>query len=217
MLVVCKPELSRDDFKRIEGLVDNAAFDLRWGKRAGRLVLLFEPTQGGEPALEELEADPAVEYVLRNPSSAEFARIISRRDLLDLALTGTGFMAAVALLGPLGLYLAEPSSGRPSGADVLVGNTQTMAVGAHSRIIDGEEYLIVRRDETRFFALSATCTHSDVCLVEWDRERGQLICPCHRGVFDLQGNVVSGPPPRPLTQRPVIVRDGAVFVKRSSS
>ena len=217
MMIVCHSGLTREEFERIEKRVGDVAFELRWGKRAGRLVLLFEPTQGADAELERLAGDPAVEYVLRNPSPAESTRIISRRELLDLALAGTGFMAAVAVLGPLGLYMAAPSGGRPTGADVLVGRTDSMAPGAHHRVIDGEEFIIVRRDEERFVALSATCTHSEVCLVEWDGERRQLVCPCHRGVFDLQGNVVSGPPPRPLTQRPVVVRDGAVYVRRSRS
>lgn len=216
MLLVCKSDLTQEDLGRIEALVEEVAFDLRWGKRAGRLVLLFQPARDSGPLLDTLDADPAVEYLLRNPSKAEFARIISRRDLLDVALGGTGFMAAAAVLGPLALYMAAPAGGRPAGTDVLVGRTDTMAVGAYQRVIDGEEFIVVRRDEKRFYALSATCTHSEICLVDWDAERNQLVCPCHRGVFDLFGNVVSGPPPRPLARREVVVKNGGVYVKRSS-
>ncbi|HZM00006.1 MAG TPA: Rieske (2Fe-2S) protein, partial [Planctomycetota bacterium] len=86
-----------------------------------------------------------------------------------------------------------------------------------SRLVDGEEYVIVRRDETSLQALSATCTHSEVCLVAWDPRRRQLICPCHRGTFDLDGNVVSGPPPRPLRRREVVVREGDVYVRGDAS
>ncbi|MHC4957274.1 MAG: QcrA and Rieske domain-containing protein [Planctomycetota bacterium] len=215
MLLVCKPDLQREDLERLEALVEQAAFDLRWGRRAGRLVLLFEPARGSAPLIEQLHGDPAVEYMLRSPSTAEFARIISRRGLLDVALAGTGVMAGCAVLGPLALFLTAPADTRPGGIDVLVGRTESMAVGAHSRVVDGEEYVVVRLDEKRFHALSATCTHSDVCLVEWDADRRQLVCPCHRGVFDVQGNVVSGPPPRPLTQREVFVKDGGVYIRRS--
>jgi menaquinol-cytochrome c reductase iron-sulfur subunit len=44
-------------------------------------------------------------------------------------------------------------------------------------------------------ALSATCTHLG-CQVRWDKEHFR--CPCHGGVYDASGKVVSGPPPRPL-------------------
>lgn len=46
-------------------------------------------------------------------------------------------------------------------------------------------------------ALSATCTHLG-CQVRWDADSSRFRCPCHGGVFDAQGNVVEGPPPRPL-------------------
>ena len=46
-------------------------------------------------------------------------------------------------------------------------------------------------------ALSATCTHLG-CQVRWDASDTRFRCPCHGGVFDADGNVVEGPPPRPL-------------------
>lgn len=46
-------------------------------------------------------------------------------------------------------------------------------------------------------ALSATCTHLG-CQVRWDREKKRFLCPCHGGEYDARGNVLSGPPPRPL-------------------
>ena len=63
-------------------------------------------------------------------------------------------------------------------------------------------------------ALSATCTHLG-CQVRWDQDTHRFRCPCHGGVFDAQGQVVEGPPPRPLdrvdarvdrTERTVMVR-----------
>jgi menaquinol-cytochrome c reductase iron-sulfur subunit len=46
-------------------------------------------------------------------------------------------------------------------------------------------------------ALSSTCTHLG-CRVSWDAQAKQLKCPCHGGVYDRTGAVVSGPPPAPL-------------------
>jgi Rieske Fe-S protein len=42
------------------------------------------------------------------------------------------------------------------------------------------------------------CLHSLGCKVHWEEERNAFICPCHDGVFDKAGNLVSGPPPEPL-------------------
>jgi Rieske Fe-S protein len=46
-------------------------------------------------------------------------------------------------------------------------------------------------------ALSATCTHLG-CQVRWDRAAKHFQCPCHGGAYNPIGQVVAGPPPRPL-------------------
>ncbi len=56
---------------------------------------------------------------------------------------------------------------------------------------------------TRHKALSATCSHLG-CRVRWDAPKKQYLCPCHGGVYDRDGKVVAGPPPRGLD--PVNVR-----------
>ena len=41
-----------------------------------------------------------------------------------------------------------------------------------------------------------------------------FLCPCHRGQFDVKtGAVLAGPPPRPLDELAVEIRDSAVFVQ----
>jgi cytochrome b6-f complex iron-sulfur subunit len=62
-------------------------------------------------------------------------------------------------------------------------------------------------------ALSAVCTHL-TCTVRFDSETGTLFCPCHNGRFDLGGNVLSGPPPRPLETYAVAVSGADVIVSR---
>jgi Rieske Fe-S protein len=47
-------------------------------------------------------------------------------------------------------------------------------------------------------AYSSVCTHLS-CAVLWERDRDELLCPCHDGRFSaVSGAVLSGPPPRPL-------------------
>lgn len=46
-------------------------------------------------------------------------------------------------------------------------------------------------------ALSATCTHLG-CRVSWNASTDHFECPCHKGAYDRDGRVVSGPPPAPL-------------------
>lgn len=57
--------------------------------------------------------------------------------------------------------------------------------------------IIVVNTDNNIHALSAVCTHLG-CIVKWDQAMGKLVCPCHKAVYDLQGNVLSGPAPKPL-------------------
>jgi len=214
MLIVFKPDLPEPDFSRVARKIEVLPFQLRWGRRAGRLVILLERARSDEDEIKELVKDPAIDYVLADPSEREIARTFARRDLLDLALASTGALVVAALLGPLALYLGAPAGGRTTRGEVPLGKADSIPVnGAHTKLIHGEEYLVVRREKDQFVALSATCTHSRVCLVEWDGKRQQVVCPCHRGVFDLNGNVISGPPPEPLRRRDVVIRDGQLYAR----
>ena len=50
---------------------------------------------------------------------------------------------------------------------------------------------------SRWVAISTRCAHLG-CPVRWVPAAERFICPCHGGVYDLQGVRVGGPPPRPL-------------------
>ena len=47
------------------------------------------------------------------------------------------------------------------------------------------------------YALSAVCTHLG-CITRFLSDQSVIACPCHGSRFDLEGNVVEGPAPRPL-------------------
>jgi len=55
------------------------------------------------------------------------------------------------------------------------------------------------------------CTHMG-CPVTWNHAAGRFLCPCHGGVFNSDGRVLSGPPPRPLDRYAVRVDGGAVYM-----
>ena len=58
--------------------------------------------------------------------------------------------------------------------------------------------ILVRSLDGSYHAFGQKCTHLS-CPVYFDRSQQRLECPCHEGAFDAQtGNVLHGPPPRPL-------------------
>ena len=124
-----------------------------------------------------------------------------------LSLWGLGAAGVVAA------YLKAPERReRLAERLVRVGLLDQLRIGEALLVRHGlTPFYVVRLDAARVVAISAVCTHVR-CILGFDRERRGLVCPCHDGRFDLAGNVLSGPPPRPLATYTVSVRAGEVFV-----
>ncbi len=75
----------------------------------------------------------------------------------------------------------------------------------------GKDLLIVRTGEREVKALSTVCTHLG-CTVYWQKDKKEFYCPCHQGRFDKDGNVLAGPPPRPLDSYKVELEGDNVFI-----
>ena len=57
------------------------------------------------------------------------------------------------------------------------------------------------------------CSHLG-CPVRWFPERREILCPCHGGIFDINGSHVGGPPPRDLWPFAFKVRrNGDIYIK----
>jgi len=115
--------------------------------------------------------------------------------------------------GVMGAYLSpKDHEKRVADRTVHVGPLSDLRVGEARLIRHGATpFFVVRVNADRVIALSAVCSHVR-CILGYDRDRQALVCPCHDGRFDLAGNVLSGPPPRPLTSYRVAVRAGEVYV-----
>jgi Rieske Fe-S protein len=58
---------------------------------------------------------------------------------------------------------------------------------------------VLRKSETPedIVILSSRCTHLS-CQVNWHPDSRSFVCPCHDASFDINGEVLAGPPPKPL-------------------
>ncbi len=136
----------------------------------------------------------------------------SRRRFIDILL-GTGlFMWISSLIYPIGKYLVPPKA-----AILYVNNVEAGTISefppSSSKIIrfGRKPVIIVRQRNGKFSALSATCTHLD-CTVQFKADTEQIWCACHNGYYDITGKNISGPPPSPLAQYIVVVKDDKVIV-----
>lgn len=85
---------------------------------------------------------------------------------------------------------------------------------------ENDSAILVRAANGNYYAFDQKCTHL-TCPVYYSRENDRLECPCHEGGFDVHtGDVLYGPPPRPLPQIEVEERDGeiwAIGIKRKGN
>ncbi len=70
---------------------------------------------------------------------------------------------------------------------------------------------VITEDGREFRGLSNICTHL-ACRVRWIEDKEVFYCPCHNGVFAKTGEVISGPPPRPLDEFELRVEGGQIQV-----
>jgi len=73
----------------------------------------------------------------------------------------------------------------------------------------------IEEAEETINVLSSSCAHLG-CPVRWvvSEGAGEFRCPCHGGIYNINGDLVSGPPPRGLYEYTYEIReDGNLYVK----
>ena len=147
-------------------------------------------------------------------SSAEQEGAISRRTFLDWFLSLSLIATALGFFSTFVAYL-WPREVRAAGSDTVeVGPVEELPEGEGKVVKFGNTAaIVIHTREEGIVAFSAVCTHLG-CIVIWQKERYRIFCPCHAGVFDTKGNVVSGPPPKPLPRIPVSVVNGKIILGR---
>jgi nitrite reductase/ring-hydroxylating ferredoxin subunit len=148
------------------------------------------------------------------PPSAGGPASPPRRDFLAWLSTAFLGLWGIGAATVVSSFLGSPErEKRIAENTVRVGLLDDLAVGEARLVRHGTSpFWIYRKDAEHVIALAAICTHMR-CVLDFDRRERQMVCPCHDGRFDLDGNVISGPPPRPLASYPVAIRSGEMFVQ----
>lgn len=155
------------------------------------------------------------------PSSQEVSR---RRFLTGLSIglgaIGTAIVSVPVVgfvIGPL--LRSQPDVWRQVGPVGMfkVGDTVEVTFQDPSPVpwagVTADSAAWLRRvSESEFRAFSIHCTHLG-CPIRWLPDAHLFMCPCHGGVFYQDGRPAAGPPPVPLAELMVRVREGQVEVR----
>jgi len=124
----------------------------------------------------------------------------------ELLLTSTGLLLAPTVskvVAAQDSMIAYPPR-KIEGAEVLLPGS-SLYFNYPTR---NDPAVLLRLSENEYRAYSRRCSHAG-CSVDFDPRSRCLMCPCHRGAYDARvGNVMFGPPRRPLDEIVLEVRAG---------
>ena len=158
--------------------------------------------------------------------SASNKNQLTRRDFIKAALMGIGGVIGALVGIPSVAYLLSPAyqASAEDDAQIPLGALENYPIGIPTRFdftrtkVNGWErtaisygLYVVRKNESEARVFSDICTHLG-CRVTWHPDLQHYISPCHDGHFDAIGNVVSGPPPRPLDEFVTKIENGNLLI-----
>ncbi|HHL40839.1 MAG TPA: ubiquinol-cytochrome c reductase iron-sulfur subunit [Deltaproteobacteria bacterium] len=135
----------------------------------------------------------------------------TRRKFLSTAFMGFGLVFGLGTLMVRFVQFLVPEARKKRSSEILIGRVSDFDEGGVSNLEVSNRMIALVRTGGGFTAFSRRCTDLG-CLVSWDQGRKQFVCPCHQGVYDADGEVVSGPPPRPLDRYDVKVDGDYIYI-----
>jgi menaquinol-cytochrome c reductase iron-sulfur subunit len=148
----------------------------------------------------------------------------SRRGFYSVLINLFGGLIAAIIAIPAGAYLMlKPKS---SGAEEMleIADVAALEVGRPREVVyfrtrvDGWKSSrekttawVVKNASGEVIAFNPQCTHL-ACVYHWESAQKEFLCPCHASVFGIDGNVVSGPAPRPLDRYVSKIEGGKLLI-----
>ncbi len=146
------------------------------------------------------------------PYSRDQEAEVTRREFCNfLVLTSTTMFAGAAGFSAKAMYDAGVEK---RFAPVPIEDSETLTPGSAMNFTypgEADTAILIRSRDGSYHAFGQKCTHLS-CPVYYSKEHQRLECPCHEGGFsERTGEVLYGPPPRPLDKIEIEVHNGRVF------
>lgn len=167
-------------------------------------------TGGRRRRLEVTSEDEAASWRTDFPLTSAGEDEVTRREFVRYLVLASGGFAAGNVGVALWSSLRSINSGDPrpivSLAAVPEGTAHLFRYPT-----DDDPAILVHLPGGELRAFSQKCTHLG-CVVYYTDGSEEMECPCHEGVFDAEsGDVLAGPPQRPLGRIDVTVRGDTVW------
>lgn len=138
-----------------------------------------------------------------------------RRSFLSKALAAISLLFTGFVLYPMLQFLKQPLARGGTVNRVTAAKISEMTNDSAKIFRFGDSpAMLVKTPEGELKAFTAICTHLD-CTVQYVKGKRHILCACHNGKYDLNGQVLSGPPPRPLEEFKVFEEGEDIIVSRT--
>jgi Rieske Fe-S protein len=151
---------------------------------------------------------------------------MSRREFVNITVGAIGTVMVVCVGVPAVAYVLGPGlkvntteawvpvgevDDFETGVPTLVSFTRT-TVNGWERTTNSYGVYVTKPQGADPYVLSNVCTHLG-CRVTWKEDKTEYLCPCHDGIFDIEGEIVSGPQPKPMIRYETKIEDGTLYIK----
>lgn len=156
----------------------------------------------------EKEPDWKIDFPISQTEATEVTR---RQFAKFLCLVSGGLATGSAMVAAKAMFVPGK---KVKGMHRVCGIHELPKGGTRSFVLEGSTtpYILIHLESGNFKAYEQKCTHLS-CAVFYKPGTGKIECPCHNGWFDANtGEVLQGPPPRPLPRLQVVVKDNNIFV-----
>jgi Rieske Fe-S protein len=132
-------------------------------------------------------------------------------------LLGSGVVASIiSFIYPALRYIIPPPVAESISSSVVAAKVGELKDNSGKVFRFGSEpAILIHMAGGQYRAFNAVCTHLS-CTVQYRSDLGMIWCPCHNGMYNLNGRNVSGPPPRPLQEYGVHIQGDDIVVSRNA-
>ena len=141
----------------------------------------------------------------------------TRRGFVNWLLSTSAAAFVLSVVYPVSRYLVPPPAGESTAASVTIPVKPDEVKPNSGQIFKfgSRPGILVRTAAGELRAFSAVCTHLN-CTVQYRPDLSHIWCACHNGHFDLNGQNIAGPPPRPLESYVVNARGDQIVVTKGT-
>ena len=137
-----------------------------------------------------------------------------RRTFLNVILSGGVLAFMGSVFYPILRFVIPPARSEATQTSVVAATVDELGSNEGKVFRFGSRPgLLVRLPTGDYRAFSAVCPHLQ-CTVQYRSDLSQVWCACHNGMFNLNGEVLTGPPPAPLEVYKVAVRGDEIVVSK---